>query len=775
MPESAACTAARATRPGRAPRLARLALPLLLLLVRAAAAQAPAADPRVERLLARMTLEEKVGQMTQMALQTVSRTPASDSTRLVLDPAKLEDVLVRHHVGSILNVYDRALTGPQWQELVGTLQRTARRTRLKIPVLYGIDAVHGGNYLVGATLFPQNLGMAATWDPELVRRAGEVTARETRASGIPWNFGPVLDLGRQPLWPRFYETYGEDPYLASVLGAAAVAGMQGDDLAADDRVAASGKHFLGYGMPLSGLDRTTAWIPTRQLYEYFLPPFRAAVDAGLATLMVNSADINGVPVHADSALLTGLLRRELGFRGLVVSDWNDIIRLHTVHHVAATNREAVRMAVLAGIDMSMVPLDFSFYDDLLALVREGAIPESRIDVSVRRILQLKADLGLLDRADPDPALLPRIGAAEHRALSLRAARESMTLLKNAPPGGAQGAPPLLPLARSARVLVTGPAADDVPALFGGWSYTWQGNDPRAYPAGLPTLLQAVRGAVGEARVTYVPGSGFTDEVDIPAAVAAARGADVAIVALGEAAEAETPGNIDDLALPATQLRLARAIAETGTPVVLVLVEARPRLLGPAADAADAVLLAYEPGPFGAQAITEVLFGDVNPGGKLPFTYPRSPNVLVPYDHAYSAAVAGDDVGGAFHPQWEFGHGLSYTRFAYGDPSVERSSVGPGDTLRIAVDVANTGPRAGTEVVQLYVRDLYASVAPPAKRLRAFQRVLLQPGESRTVRFALPVRSLAFVGRDDRPVLEPGEFELRVGERTLRFTVQGERP
>jgi len=747
---------------GRRALAAGVALALLLG-VSGGSAQAPR-DARVEALLARMTLEEKVGEMTQLTLQSISRSPATDSTPLVLDTAKLENVLVRHGVGSILNVFDVAYTPRQWQELIRTLQRATERKRLKIPVIYGIDAVHGHNYMVGATLFPQNLGMTATWNPELVRRAGEVTAIETRASGIPWNFAPVLDIGRQPLWPRFYETFGEDPHLAKVMGAAAVRGMQGDDVGSPLRVAATGKHFLGYGVPRSGMDRTPAWITDRELYEYHVPTFRAAIEAGVRTVMVNSGDVNGVPVHASRELLTRLLREELGFTGVAVSDWRDIIRLHTVHRVAPTPKDAVRMAVLAGIDMSMVPYDLSFRDHLLELVREGAVPEERVDESVRRILKLKYDLGLFENRYPDPRLLRRIATPEHRAVSREAAEESITLLKN--DGG------ILPLARTARVLVTGPGADDVPVLFGGWTYTWQGTNARMYPKGIPTLLQALRSEVGADRVTYVPGATYDQEVDVAAAALAARQADVAVVALAERPQAETPGNIEDLQISPAQLRLVQAIHATGTPVVLVLVEGRPRIVREAADSARAVVMAYQPGPFGAESVANVLFGDVNPSGRLPFTYPRHPNALLHYDHAHSEAAGADGPGGSFDPQWTFGHGLSYTTFAYGGLRVANPRPGEYGKLVVSVEVANTGSRAGKEVVQLYVRDLYASVAPPVRRLRAFQKIELQPGERRTVTFEVPVQELAFIGLDGRPVVEPGDFEVMVGGLVQRFTVAG---
>ena len=441
----------------------------------------------------------------------------------------------------------------------------------------------------------------------------------------------MLDLGRQPLWPRYYETFGEDPYLASVMGVESVLGFQRDPWPAlapllgagasgkpqftgPVFVAASAKHYLGYSFPLSGKDRTTAWIPERELREYFLPSFRAAINAGIRTVMVNSADINGVPVHADPKILTDLLRKELGFTGVTDSDWEDIIRLYRIHGIATTNKEAVREAVMAGIDMSMVPNEWSFTDDLLALVKEGRVPMSRIDEAVRRILRMKIELGVFENNLPDQAMIANIGAPAFQAVSREAAAEAITLLKNDRA--------LLPLAKSSKVFVTGPTADHLPSQYGGWSFTWQGTEEAMYPKNVKTLLAAIRDQVGEANVKYVPGSKLNDSLDVAAAVAGAQGADVAIVALGEDAYAETPGNIDDLTLPAPQLRLARAIEATGVPVVLALYHGRPRIVRDAVDGARAVVTGYETGPYGGEALAAVLFGDANPSGKLPFSWPR---------------------------------------------------------------------------------------------------------------------------------------------------------
>src|SRR5436190_8679253 len=420
---------------------------------------------RIEALLKRMTLEEKVGQMTQLTINMIVN---GQDQNIQIGPAKLDKAIVRYGVGSILNVYDQALTPDKWYDVIGQIQTAAKKTRLGIPVLYGIDSIHGANYIRGSTLFPQEIGMAATWNPELMKRATEIAAMETRAAGIPWSFSPVLDIGRQPLWPRFYETFGGDPYLAKVMGVAFVRGMEGSDVASQDHVATSLKHYMGYSFPLTGRDRTPAWIPENYLREYFLPTFDAAVKAGARTVMVNSAEINGIPGHINHHVLTDLLRDELGFNGFVVSDWEDIKKLVTIWRIAATEKEATRMSIMAGIDMSMVPLDYSFVDLLIALVKEGAVPQSRIDEAVRRILKVKFELGLFENSMPNPALKSKIGLPESRQAALQAARESMTLLKNANN--------LLPLAKTAKVLVTGPTADSLVSLNNGWTYVWQGSE-----------------------------------------------------------------------------------------------------------------------------------------------------------------------------------------------------------------------------------------------------------------------------------------------------------
>jgi len=724
-------------------------------------AENPPADltPQVEALLARMTIEEKIGQMTQLEVGMISN---GKGTKTRIDRDKLEKAVVKYGVGSIINVTDEAFTTDQWHETIRQIQQSAQSTRLKIPVLYGIDSIHGVNYTVGSTLFPQEIGMAATWNPELMKRAAEITALETRACGIPWNFSPVLDLGRQPLWPRFYETFGEDPYLAKVMGAATVRGYEGTNVAAKDHVAACLKHYIGYSFPLTGKDRSPAWIPEIHLREYFMPTFQAAIAAGAHTIMANSGEINGVPVHASHYLLTDVLRNELGFRGMVVSDWEDIKKLVTQHRVARTEKDATRVAVMAGIDMSMVPSDYSFSDNLIALVREGAVPQARIDEAVTRILRLKFELGLFASPMPDTTLTSKVGSAESRAVSLQAAHESITLLKNSNN--------LLPLPKGGRVLVTGPTADSLVSLNNGWSYTWQGTKSELYPKDRWTILGAIEAKAGKQNVRYLPGSTLDKEVNIAEAAEAARNADVAIVCLGEAAYAETPGNIEDLTLDDAQLKLAAAVAAAGKPVVLVLVEGRPRIIRRIADGAHAILMAYNPGNEGGQAIADVLFGDYNPGGKLPFTYPRQANALVPYDHKPFELQDTNFGNTASMPQFEFGYGLSYTTFAYGDLRVEPKSASIGAEITVSVTVKNTGMRTGNEVVQLYVSDLVASITPPGKRLKRFAKIHLEPGQSKTLKFTLRPIDLSFIGPKNQPIVEPGEFEVMIAGLTGRFTL-----
>ena len=728
----------------------------------------------IEALLKRMTLEEKVGEMTQLAIGMIS---SGNDQNLKVDPAKLDKAVVQYRVGSILNVADQAMTVDHWHEIISQIQDAAKKTRLGIPVLYGIDSIHGANYVRGATLFPQETAMAATWNPELMKHAAEIAAAETRAAGIPWSFSPVLDLGRNPLWPRFWETFGEDPYLATVMGVAFTRGLEGSDVSSPTHVASSLKHYMGYSFPLTGRDRTPAWIPENYLREYFLPTFAAAVKAGARTIMVNSGEINGTPGHVNHHVLTDILRNELGFNGFVVSDWEDIKKLVTFWRIAATEKEATRMAVMAGIDMSMVPNDYSFADDLIALVKEGAVPQTRIDEAVRRILRVKFELGLFENPGPNPALKANFAKPDSRQVSLDAARESITLLKNANN--------VLPLAKNAKVLVTGPTADSLISLNNGWSYVWQGSEESLYPTDRDTIRRAIERKVGASNVTYVPGTKITRapgpsngtptdqeaEVDIPAAVQAAQAADVVVLALGEGSYCETPGNITDLTIGEPQLKLADAIIGTGKPIVLVLVEGRPRIINRIADRIPAILMAYNPSNEGGTAIADVLFGDTNPSGKLPFTYPRTPNGLINYDHKPFETENTAFGNMAFKPQFEFGEGLSYTTFAYKDLRLDKQTMSANDELTATVTVTNTGTRAGKEVVQVYVSDLVASISPPGRRLRRFAKVDLEPNQSRTLTFKLNRGDLSFINAENKSAVEPGEFEVKIGGLTQRFTLK----
>jgi len=714
---------------------------------------------RVADLVARMTLEEKVGQMTQLEIGMV--TDGQDAG-LQINPAKLHKAVVEYGVGSILNVKDLALPVEKWHELISAIQKAASETRLKIPVVYGIDTIHGANYIKGATLFPQPLGMAATWNPQLMLDASRAAAAETRAAAIPWNFSPVLDIGRQPLWPRLYETFGEDVHLASVMGVATVRGYQGDDPASPTQVAACLKHYVGYSFPASGHDRTPALIPDETMREYFLPTFAAAVKTGAMSVMVNSGEVNGIPGHANRHLLIDVLRGELGFNGLVVSDWEDIKKMVTAHRFAATEKEATRLAVLAGVDMSMVPSDYSFSDLLIQLVNEGAVPIARIDEAVGRVLTMKARLGLFEDPMRGAQAKTVVGSPEARRLSLQAARESLILVKN---GG------VLPLSPQSRVLVTGPTCDSLPSLNTGWTITWQGDRAGEYPKDRLTIRGAIEAKLG-ARAAYAPGADFDKPIDIAKAVGAARNSDVIVACLGEPPYAETPGNIDDLTLSDAQLQLAKALAETGKPMVLVLVEGRPRIIRTIAESASAILVALNPGMEGGAAIADALFGDVNPSGKLPITYPRFVNALTPYDHKASqepGPVASPTLG--YQPQFEFGFGLSYTTFAYTNLAVTPPSAARNDPVAVSVGVKNTGARAGAEVVQLYVSQHSASVTPAVRRLKRFVKLTLQPGESRDVRFRLTSDDFSFVGADGKRTIEPGALTVLVGGLRQDFVLK----
>ncbi len=732
----------------------------------------PDASAKIEALLRQMTVEEKVGQMTQLTIDMVT---TGDDQGVKIDEAKLQKAVEHYGVGSILNVNNQALTIDHWHRIIGPIQQAAQKTRLKIPVIYGVDSIHGANYVQGSTLFPQEIGMAATWNPALMKRAAEITAMETRVAGIPWSFSPVLDVGRNQAWPRFWETFGEDPYLASVMGTAFVRGLEGDDVASGRHVASSLKHYVGYSLPLTGRDRTPAWIPEHYVREYFLPPFADAVKAGARTVMINSADINGVPGHISKYWMTEVLKGDLGFDGFIVSDWEDIRKLVTQWRVAVDEKEATRMAVMAGIDMSMVPLSYSFSDHLIELVKENKVPMSRIDDAVRRILRVKFELGLFENAMPDNSLRANHGRAEYADVALDAAHESIVLLKNQNN--------ILPVSKTAKVLVTGPTADSMISLNNGWTYVWQGSEPSLYPTEKPTIQKAIESKIGAANFEYVPGTRIVrransrsnanptdiDEiVDINAAVKAAVESDVVVLCLGEGSYTEHLGSIADLTMPEMQLKFAEQIIATGKPVVLVLSQGRPRLINRIADKVAGIVLALNPGNEGGRAIADVVFGDYNPNGKLPFTYPRFPGYLTTYDANVFERVMDTRKLPIFQSQFEFGHGLSYTTFEYSDLKV---SQGPSGPASVAVSIKNTGRRAGKETAILYIRDEVAMLTPPSRRVRRFAKVELQAGESTTLTFTIRNADIGYFDLQNKFVIEPGEFTFMIGGQSAKFTLQ----
>jgi beta-glucosidase len=725
-------------------------------------AQTTSNQQKAEALLKQMTVDEKIGQMTQVTLGVVST--AQDG---VLDAAALKKAVVDYKVGSILNVTNHALTVDQWRTVITRIQDEAKNTRLKIPVIYGLDGMHGQTYTLNSTLFPQNIGMAASRNPALAAAAAKVTAKELRASGVRWNFAPVLDCGRQPLWSRFPETYGEDVYIGKTMGAAAVRAYEEDGLKNPTAVASCMKHYLGYSASRTGKDRTPIYLPEIEMREYYLPQFQAAVKAGSSTIMINSGEINGVPVHASKFLLTDVLRKELGFQGLVVSDWEDIIRLYTRHNVASSPEQAVVMAVNAGVDMSMVPTDFSFFILLKQAVQKGEVSMSRIDEAVRRILVLKLKLGLFDNPYPETAAAANFGRPEYQDLALQAAREAMTLLKNQDN--------TLPLSPDKKILVAGPAAQSISALNGCWSYTWQGKEEQWYPDGSKTILQAITDKLGAANVstTTVKGFDHADNYDTAALKAAAAGADVIVLCLGENAYAESPGVIGDLALPEDQINLAKAAVATGKPVILVLTEGRPRFITRIAGQMKGILMAYWSGRRSAEAITDVLFGDYNPDGRLPFSYPRSSGDMVLYDRKPTEDIReifnSDMTMDGYNPLFPFGWGLSYTSFEYGDLQLSSDKLKTGGQLTVSITVKNTGSRDGKHTVELYTHDLYASITPNMQRLRAFKKILLKAGETQTVSFMLDSKDLAFVNAQMKTVTEAGDFDVMIGGKKARFT------
>lgn len=734
-----------------------------------AIAQDPDVEKKVEEIMSGMTLEEKVGQMTELAIDVLGEFKDGE---FILDEDKLHEVIAEYKVGSILNAPGpMAQSLEKWQEIIGRIQEVSMK-EIGIPCIYGLDQVHGTTYILGGTMFPQNINMGASLNPDLAYTAAEITAYETRAGNCPWTYAPTIDLSPDPRWSRVWENYGEDCLVNSVMGSAAVRGFQGDDPnhIPADRIAVSLKHYMGYSAPRTGKDRTPAYIPESVLREKFFAPFKACVEAGALTVMANSGSINGVPVHSSYELLTKWLKEDLQWDGMLVTDWADINNLYTREKIAADKKEAIKIAINAGIDMAMEPYDLGYCTLLKELVEEGEVPMSRIDDAVRRVLRLKVRLGLFDSPNTLAGDYPEFGSEKHAEKALRAAEESEILLKNT-----DG---ILPLEKGVKILVTGPNANSMRCLNGGWSYTWQGHLADRFTGEYNTIYEALRNKFGasnvrlEQGVTYVAEGKYDEEnrPEIGKAVAAVRNADVIVACIGENSYCETPGNLSDLALSENQRNLVKALSRTGKPIILVINGGRPRIINDIEPLAKGIIDILLPGNYGGDALANILAGDVNPSAKMPYTYPRYSAALTNYDYRVSEEM--DTMEGAYDydavvsVQWPFGFGLSYTTFSYSGFKVNRESFTAGDELVFSVDVTNTGSMAGKEAVMLFSSDLVASLTPENRRLRAFEKIELQPGETKTVELVLKGSDLAFVGVDGHWILEKGDFRMQAGDQVL---------
>ena len=735
-----------------------------------------ALEAKIEKQLARMTLDEKVGQMLELNLDIMGQRDANGQWQL--NEQMLDTTIQKYKIGSILNApATRAASVEQWQKWIRLIQQKSIQYT-GIPDVYGLDHNHGVTYTQGGTLFPQPINLGASFNTELAREMAEVTAYESRAANCPWVYNPVVDLGRDPRWPRIWESFGEDAVVNSKMVVAEIKGYQGDDPNHLGRyhVGTSTKHYMAYGAPWTGKDRTPAYVSPQMLREKYFEPFRQAAMAGTLTMMVNSASINGVPVHASYELLTKWLKEDLQWDGMLVTDWADINNLFQREHVAKDKKDAIRLAINAGIDMSMDPYSVDFCILLKELVQEGKVPMSRIDDAVRRILRLKYRLGLFDEPNTGGKGYEKFGSQEFAQKSLRAAEESIVLLKN------EGSIlPLAPASQQKKILLTGPNANQMRCLHGGWSYTWQGSGAEDLAAKYNTIYEALCNKYGKGNIILEQGVTYNErgqyyeenEPQIERAVSAAQQADIIIACIGENSYTETPGNLNDLWLSENQRNLVKALAKTGKPVILVLNEGRPRLIADIEPLAKAVLHIFLPGNYGADALANLLSGEANFSAKMPYTYPREINSLNTYDYKVSEEVG--TMAGAYNYdakvslQWPFGYGLSYTTFDYANLRVDKTSFTADDVLTVTVDVKNTGNRAGKEAVLLYSSDLIASIVPDNRRLRDFTKVVLAPGETKTVTFQLPAKELAFVGADGRWTLEEGDFTLKVGKLTQNVT------
>lgn len=729
----------------------------------------PKIEAQVEQTLKKLTLEEKIGQMMELVTDLFG---ANDKNGVFyIDEHKTDSILSRYKIGSILNAPNTcAPTAKQWEKYIAQIQKISMK-RIGIPCVFGLDQNHGSTYTQGGTLFPQNINVAATFNREIARRSAEATAYETRAVSVPWTYSPTVDLGRDARWPRIWENFGEDCYLSSEMGKAMVYGFQGEDPNNIDQyhIATSMKHFMGYGVPWTGKDRTPAYISPADLREKHFAPFLAGLQAGALTVMVNSASVNGMPMHANKDILTGWLKEETGWDGVLITDWADINNLYTREMVAKDKKDALRIAINAGIDMIMEPYSCDACGYLVELVKEGKIPMSRIDDACRRVLRMKYRLDLFKNPTQKLKNYPKFGGEEFAKLALEGATESMVLLKN------KGN--ILPLQHGKKILLTGPNANQMRCLDGGWSYTWQGHRADEFAGKYNTIYEAICNEYGKENVILNQGVTYNEkgkyweenEPQIQGAVAAAKDADVIVACIGENSYTETPGNLTDLWLSENQRNLVKALAQTGKPVILVLNEGRPRLIADIEPLAQGIINILIPGNMGGDALANLVSGKSNFSGKMPYTYPKEINSLANYDFKKSEEVGtmegAYDYNAKITQQWGFGYGLSYTSYKYSNLKVSQSDFRHGDIIKVSVDVKNTGKVAGKESVLLFSSDLIASMVPDGRRLRAFDKVELQPGETKTMTFELMADDLAFVGWDGKWRLEEGDFKLMIADQS----------
>ena len=729
----------------------------------------PKIEAQVEQTLKKLTLEEKIGQMMELVTDLFG---ANDKNGVFyIDEHKTDSILSRYKIGSILNAPNTcAPTAKQWEKYISLIQKISMK-RIGIPCVFGLDQNHGSTYTQGGTLFPQNINVAASFNREIARRSAEATAYETRAVSVPWTYSPTVDLGRDARWPRIWENFGEDCYLSSEMGKAMVYGFQGEDPNNIDQyhIATSMKHFMGYGVPWTGKDRTPAYISPADLREKHFAPFLAGLQAGALTVMVNSASVNGMPMHANKDILTGWLKEETGWDGVLITDWADINNLYTREMVAKDKKDALRIAINAGIDMIMEPYSCDACGYLVELVKEGKIPMSRIDDACRRVLRMKYRLDLFKNPTQKLKNYPKFGGEEFAKLALEGATESMVLLKN------EGN--ILPLQHGKKILLTGPNANQMRCLDGGWSYTWQGHRADEFAGKYNTIYEAFCNEYGKENVILNQGVTYNEkgkyweenEPQILGAVAAAKDADVIVACIGENSYTETPGNLTDLWLSENQRNLVKALAQTGKPVILVLNEGRPRLIADIEPLAQGIIDILIPGNMGGDALVNLVSGKSNFSGKMPYTYPKEINSLANYDFKKSEEVGtmegAYDYNAKITQQWGFGYGLSYTSYKYSNLKVSQSDFRHGDIIKVSVDVKNTGKVAGKESVLLFSSDLIASMVPDGRRLRAFDKVELQPGETKTVTFELKADDLAFVGWNGKWRLEEGDFKLMIADQS----------